>query len=346
MVIHCQISEEHEALAALEVPAIYLSSFIDELVTEPATREALLSGLGLAGDGPPPPGQGIALNRVLPALASIDALAGPGWHIAPTLALDATVHGPLGVAVITATTVEKAVATLLRFESTRAPWTLLKAEDSAGRRSLSMLPTLALPPPGELLLEINLIALVGLLSRVLGRQRDRLVVVLPERYRAWTPQLAAALPGELRFAPGRHAISLPQSDLALPCPAADPALHAHAMRQCETLLSCRGGGPLAASIRNQLLAAEGRDPGLAHSARQLGMSSRSLIRHLAARGTRYRALVDEVRQSLARDWLLSSDLSVAEIGARLGYRDAANFGRAFQRWYGLSPGRFRQRQGS
>jgi AraC-like DNA-binding protein len=49
----------------------------------------------------------------------------------------------------------------------------------------------------------------------------------------------------------------------------------------------------------------------------------------------------DVRKGLALDYLESSDLSLEEIAALLGCEDAANFNRAFRRWVGDAPGRYR-----
>ncbi|WP_205470923.1 AraC family transcriptional regulator [Nocardioides sp. SYSU D00038] len=72
----------------------------------------------------------------------------------------------------------------------------------------------------------------------------------------------------------------------------------------------------------------------------LGLSERSLRRHLATAGTSYRALLDEVRSSLAGA-LLDTGLGVAEVAGRLGYAEAASFIHAHRRWTGTTPGRVR-----
>lgn len=70
----------------------------------------------------------------------------------------------------------------------------------------------------------------------------------------------------------------------------------------------------------------------------LGLSERSLRRRLADAGVGYRALVEEVRESLARSLLESrATLPVADVARRLGYADAAAFTHAFTRWTGVPP---------
>ena len=74
----------------------------------------------------------------------------------------------------------------------------------------------------------------------------------------------------------------------------------------------------------------------------LGMASRTLHRHLAAEGTNFRLLIDEVRGVLAEE-MLSHRMSVAEVAERLGYAESASFSHAFKRWKGTAPGIYRAR---
>jgi AraC-like DNA-binding protein len=67
-----------------------------------------------------------------------------------------------------------------------------------------------------------------------------------------------------------------------------------------------------------------------------------LIRRLKRGNTSYNTILEEVRKTLAVDYLLHSDFSVTSVAYRLGYRDPSNFGRAFRSWFGMSPGRYRQ----
>ncbi|KHL17076.1 AraC-like DNA-binding protein [Mumia flava] len=72
-------------------------------------------------------------------------------------------------------------------------------------------------------------------------------------------------------------------------------------------------------------------------AADLGLSVRTLRRRLADAGTSYRALLDEVRRSLAEELLASGGLSVEDAALRLGYAEASSFIAAFRRWTGVTP---------
>lgn len=71
-------------------------------------------------------------------------------------------------------------------------------------------------------------------------------------------------------------------------------------------------------------------------AEYLHMSDRTLKRQLAAEGTSFSTLVDEVRYRHATSLLSRTDYSLEQIADELGYSDVANFSRAFKRWSGRS----------
>ncbi|MGW6726134.1 AraC family transcriptional regulator [Nocardia sp. NPDC055029] len=79
-------------------------------------------------------------------------------------------------------------------------------------------------------------------------------------------------------------------------------------------------------------------------ARELGTSPRTLRRRLAEAGTGYRALVDEVRCTLAEEMLSGTPLPVDDIAIRLGYAEATPFIHAFKRWTGTTPSAYRSKR--
>lgn len=81
---------------------------------------------------------------------------------------------------------------------------------------------------------------------------------------------------------------------------------------------------------------------LAGAAETAGMSERSFQRHLADAGLRFSRLVEEARFDVARSLLANRELRVIDVSTELGYGDSANFTRAFRRWTGVSPQRFRR----
>lgn len=331
-----------QTISDLKVPASYLAAFIEDLDLGATEQDELVRRAGLK-TGQLAGGEAwLGLTQLLAAMRIVDASSTPGWHIEPALNLEAAHHGPLGIAVVTASTVRQAIATLVQFEPTRAPWTLLQAREKNQQLELRAVPVIALEAPGQVLMEMNLIALAGLLAQLLGQQARQLQIRFPTNYRAWEQRLCERLPGQVDFSGRDYRISLPQSLLDRPCLMADASLHASAVARCKSLMLQHGRqGPLTTRLRQRLFELEGRSPGQARLASELGLSTRSLIRQLADEGSSFREQLDQVRQTLARDLLLHSEMSIATIAENLGYADPANFGRAFHRWFGHSPGRLR-----
>ncbi len=75
----------------------------------------------------------------------------------------------------------------------------------------------------------------------------------------------------------------------------------------------------------------------------LGLSERTLYRRLAAQGLTFGQMVDQVREQRATYLLDNTRMSVEAVAESLGFAETASFSRAFKRWKGLSPLRFRGR---
>ena len=72
-----------------------------------------------------------------------------------------------------------------------------------------------------------------------------------------------------------------------------------------------------------------------------GLHPRRIQRVLASQGTYYSQIKDDVRQSITKDLLSNTTIQIAEIAQRVGLSGPAAFDRAFRRWTGKTPTRFR-----
>ncbi len=139
------------------------------------------------------------------------------------------------------------------------------------------------------------------------------------------------------FGGSRNAAVLEAGFLDLPLPQADELTAAATEAQCRALLERRRARTgLAGHVRDTLVADPRSFPHVDHVAAGLHLSVRTLRRRLAAEGTSYRALVEEVREALAEE-LLGAGLPVAQVARRIGYAETAAFTHAFTRWKGTSP---------
>ncbi len=86
----------------------------------------------------------------------------------------------------------------------------------------------------------------------------------------------------------------------------------------------------------------GEDLSLDDIARRVASSRRQLQRAFAEiGGTTFREHLTEVRMDRAADMLSERDLTVREVAQRVGYRQPAQFAKAFRRRHGSPPSLYR-----
>ncbi|MBV8379742.1 MAG: AraC family transcriptional regulator [Paucibacter sp.] len=131
--------------------------------------------------------------------------------------------------------------------------------------------------------------------------------------------------------------------LARPCPNANPITADLCTQFCERMLeNLPDETELSRQIRTACLNSRGDFPTADEMAARMGMSVRSLHRRLAGQGQRYQDILDDVRRSLAVEFLRNTSMSVEQIAGRVGFSDASNFRKAFRKWTGSTPASYRQ----
>jgi len=78
-------------------------------------------------------------------------------------------------------------------------------------------------------------------------------------------------------------------------------------------------------------------------AQLMNVSSRTLKRRLASKGTSYAELMEQTQRELATQYLNDSVRSIGEISNLLGYTEPSNFTRSFKKWMKLTPIEYRER---
>jgi AraC-like DNA-binding protein len=76
----------------------------------------------------------------------------------------------------------------------------------------------------------------------------------------------------------------------------------------------------------------------------LGLKERTLQRKLKDEGTSFRDLQEQVRSSLAVNYMREPQFRLTDIAEMLGYADLSVFSRSFKRWFGISPQKWRARE--
>jgi AraC-like DNA-binding protein len=163
----------------------------------------------------------------------------------------------------------------------------------------------------------------------------------PPPYRA---ELERVLRAPLEFGQRANALVFSRDALSLPV-MNSPAQRAMIARLAELALEApvpSGRLPefLLDLIKSHL--ADGRF-NMNSVAPQLGMSARTLQRHLQKERTNFQAVLDQARKEVSVGILRHGRQPYARIAARLGYSNVANFHRAFRRWFGQTPNQLRLR---
>lgn len=79
-------------------------------------------------------------------------------------------------------------------------------------------------------------------------------------------------------------------------------------------------------------------------AKGLGLSARSFHRRLSEQGLSFQTLTEETRRELAEGLLRDAQYSLAEVAFLTGFAEQSSFTRAFKRWLGTTPARYRKSQ--
>ena len=154
----------------------------------------------------------------------------------------------------------------------------------------------------------------------------------------------------VRLGAGRSALVFSMESWGTPTLRRDPHLQRMLRRHADLLLD-RASGPvqddMADRVRAELLQRTRVGlPSLTSVSRGLGVGPRTVQRQLKAEGVSFAELVDEVRATLAREYLRDPEVTISEVAYLLGFSELSAFSRAFRRWTGRSPQAFRSGAGA
>ena len=325
-----------------QMPAAYLKVLLQNAASQHLSVRKLLTGTGLEADELMQSNRAISFIQMRRVVANVTRSLGPGWHLSLAHHLTIPSHGPLGFAAVTAPDLRASVNVLLRFFGIRGPFLLLAGSVENDQFVIRLYETTDMGDERNALVELAILSIQGLLERPLGREIRGARVAFAYPSPGYAEQLSTAFHPELEFNASRHKLSFPVEWLDEHCVLYDEAMHRYLLMRCEEDMRALSGIlPAEIAIRQALLSRPEKLPSLGEIAATQNVSPRTLIRRLRRGNTSYNAILEDVRKTLAVDYLLRSDMSIAGIGYRLGYQDPSNFGRAFRTWFGTSPGRYR-----
>jgi AraC-like DNA-binding protein len=127
---------------------------------------------------------------------------------------------------------------------------------------------------------------------------------------------------------------------------ADPYLSKILIENCDQALAHRrpNASSLRVTIENAitLLLPHGKAR-LATVAKELGMSSRTLARKMAAEELSFSTVLNQLRSDLATHYLSDTDLSISQIAWLVGYQGIGAFSHSYKRWTGLNAKKMREK---
>ncbi|QMU77783.1 AraC family transcriptional regulator [Streptacidiphilus sp. PB12-B1b] len=331
----------------------------------PLLRAAGLRGLvplvdSLGGDGaallarfridPDAPDSDDALVPAVAAARVLEHAAGqlrrPDLGLLLAEQQDISVLGPLAVAVERSATIGAALACASRFLYIHSPTlSVLQVPDPRGAAGVvglrynASLPGLPSPPQA---IDLGM----GLMHRVLLRAHGGYglrSVHLPHPVLAPSARYTDFFGADVRFDQEAALLRLPAALMSAPLDSRDSVLRDIAVDYMATHFA-DPGHTLTARVRGTLARAVGTaELSVEAVARWHRMHPRTLQRHLAAEGTSYEAVLDDVRRQRARQLLTETELPLSQITGMLGLSEQSALSRAARRWFGEPPSRMRAR---
>lgn len=288
----------------------------------------------------------IAVAEFFAGIREIEAVRpASGWHLELARRTADHFHGPLTFALLSAPTIGDGLEAFVRYLPTRAPY-LSGATRGTDRKfgiefgelgDLGDIRALLYEMPFRILHDY--VAMIGDVNLAAAS----LCLRYPRAARCDYYERGFDCP--VLFEQPANALIIPAAWTAIPNPQYDERTWSNARAQCEVALAELNPADVVARTRAYVVATlegEPRDLGIEGAANQLGMSVRTLIRRLGDSGYTFQALRDGARQELALRLLNKPGTTMEDVAAALGFSDAGNFSRAFKRWFGASPGRYRR----
>lgn len=331
-----------------ELPAVHALHFLSLLERWGVDAHELAEQEGLAYEALSQPGARLSLASAERLIQRGRELTGePEVMLGCYLGLQMRVsaHGFLGFAAMTAPTVRDALQIAVRFAPTHTNVIALELRDPGehGEAEFVILERAELGAAREVVVAALMVGLWQMGNAVTGRMllEGRAEVTFPEP-KPYT-RFSHLLPATIRFGQRENRLVFARALLDLPLVMADVTAQQLAREQCERELDAlTQEKSLADRVRSLLDKDEQGFPSIGDVARALHMSDRTLKRKLMAQGTSFIELLDGERRARATALLRSRELTLDQIAERLGYSELSNFTRAFRRWTGTTPTRYRR----
>jgi len=320
-------------------PLMGLSALLRDLGTDP---EPVFAGAGFSPDQFADPDFEISFVAGSRLLARCVAATGCG-HLGLLLGerADPSSLGIAGFMLRTAPNVGMALRALANYLDLHDRGAVVTLVTKGGETSLGYVIHLSGVAATEQIYDLSLTVVCRIMRSLCGSGWNPTKVQLSRRYPRDPAPYRRFFRSPLRFDEEQSSVVFPSRWLAHPIAGADPFLHRHLKKQADEMQARREQSLVAELHRLLRKSLLNRKEGVTDIARQLGVHQRTLNRRLREEGTTFRREFEAVRYEVARQLLSDTGMPLSAIAAALHYADTTAFSRAFKRWAGYTPAKWR-----
>ncbi len=254
-------------------------------------------------------------------------------------------YGFWGYAVMSCTTVGEALETSIRYWPLTGSLLKLRLEHSTDSVRVHLTPAFAFVQgiiwrfAVEKFLSTTRLSLNWMLERPAGFSG----VVLRAEAPIHGARYSELLGCPVQFDGDGDFVELDRTFLLHPLVTSQPQLADLCRERCaQAMLQMQGRDDFVGSIQDLVWNRLSNLPSLDEVARGLHLTPRTLRRRLQERGMSFQRILDNVRETVARDYLHNTSLSIEQIATLVGFSEPTTFRSTFKRWTGQSAAELRR----
>lgn len=324
-------------------PAQYILILLDMVEQRGCDQKKLLAGTTFASTGISTIGARIPDSDFNQLVSNAQTLTGdPALGLKLGLRLNLSAHAVLGQAFITCTDLAQAMELFLKYNHLLASGLHFDFETVGEQCILSMVST-----PSETTVEFGYElfygALINTMRGLLNAPELCLRMELPYTEPAHAALYYEVLGEDIHFDTVQGRILFQRDLLDTPLPSSNPVLRNLYEAECARLLAdLEEENSVVERTLRLLRKLEGQYPQMPQIAAMLNLSPRTYRRRLDEEQQSFQQLLDQVRAEHATRHLQNKRLPLSSIAYMVGFSDASNFRRAYQKWTGKSPQEIRR----
>lgn len=319
-------------------PAQYVLILIDLAEQAGCERRQLLEGTSLATTGIDKIGARVDdrdFNRLAQNALQLTHNQALGIQMGMRMNLGA--HAVLGQAFMTCRNLAEAIELFLKYHHLLSANLNVKFEDDGSHCYLTVVDG-PRELPQHFAQESFFAAVLNTVRGLLNMPELQMRLELPYAEPEHADLYREVFGEEVRFEAPNGQVIFPSRLMQAQLPSSNPALRALYEQECARLLAdLEEEDSVAQQTLRLLRKLEGQYPQMPTVARMLNFSPRTYRRRLQQDEQSFQDLLDRVRAEHATHYLQNTRLPLSTIAYMIGFNDASNFRRAYQKWTGNAP---------